>query len=467
MSEPFLSSAQEITFYTPKELPEFEENLEAISKKAKALGADAVEAVLMHGTSFSLDYRLGKIENVELSESTRWGVRLFLGKRQASVSSNDFSKDVCERLLQEALMVARLTPEDPYCGLAEPDVMASNDPSGLDLESYDSTVPSPAALQELVLACEQAALEVPGVVSSEGASISWGKSTLLLKTSKGFSGISKDSSFSLWASVLAEKEGDKQREAYGHAAVFLEDLEPPRLIGQTAGDKAVRSLNPRKFETGQVPVVYDALISRTLLGHLLGAIKGTEIARKTSFLQEALGTHLFPSDVTIVDDPLRKRGFGSRTFDGEGLPVRPLKVVEEGVLTSWLLNLHAARQLKLAPTGHASLALGSAPGISCSNFYMLPGKESLQSLLSSVQRGFYVTGLMGMGVNSLTGDYSMGANGFLIEKGQLTVPVHEVTIAGTLLEMFRGMTPADDLVFRGAVSAPTLRIHQMMVAGAG
>ncbi|MGL4825023.1 MAG: TldD/PmbA family protein, partial [Alphaproteobacteria bacterium] len=300
-----------------------------------------------------------------------------------------------------------------------------------------------------------------------GASISWGKSTLLLKTSKGFSGISKDSSFGLWASVLAEKGGDKQREAYGHSAVFFEDLEDPRLIGKTAGDKAVRRLNPRKFETGQVPVVYDALISRSLLGYLLGAIKGSEIARKTSFLQDALGTQIFSPDVTIVDDPLLKRGFGSRAFDGEGLPVQRLNVVEEGVLTSWLLNLHAARKLNLAPTGHASLGLGASPGIACSNFYMLPGKDDLQSLLSPIERGFYVTGLMGMGVNSLTGDYSMGAHGFLIEKGQLTVPVHEVTIASTLPEMFRSITPASDLVLRGNVAAPTLRVDRMTVAGAG
>ncbi len=467
MSEPFLSADQEITFYTAKELPEFEDNLDAILKKAKALGADEVEGSLLHSTSFSLDYRLGAIENVELSESTRWGVRLFMGKRQASVSSNDFSKDVCERLLQEAMMVARLTPEDPYCGLADPDLLAAKDASKLDLESYDNAVPSPAELRDLVLACEQAALDVPGVVSSEGASISWGKSTLLLKTSRGFSGVSKDSSFGLWASVLAEKGGDKQREAYGHSAVFFEDLEDPRLIGKTAGDKAVRRLNPRKLETCHVPVVYDALISRSLLGYLLGAIKGSEIARKTSFLQDALGTQIFPSDVTLVDDPLLKRGFGSRAFDGEGLPVQHLNVVEEGVLTSWLLNLHSARKLNLPPTGHASLGLVGSPGIACSNFYMLPGKDDFQSLLSPIERGFYVAGLMGMGVNSLTGDYSMGAHGFLIEKGQLTVPVHEVTIAGTLPEMFRSITPANDLVLRGNVAAPTLRVDRMTVAGAG
>jgi len=288
---------------------------------------------------------------------------------------------------------------------------------------------------------------------------------MVLVTSDGFAGSYGASSFSLSCSVLAGSGTAMQRDYEYSSARHYADLAAPAVIGQQAAGRAVARLNPRKVKTAQLPVVFAPRVSNSLLGHLAGAISGVAVARGTSFLKHRLGQQLFIKGVTIHDDPHRLRGLRSKPFDGEGVANKPMRVVEDGVLTTWLLDSATARQLGLASTGHAARGPGSNPSPSATNFYMAAGKVSVASLISDIVHGVLVTELIGMGVNPVTGDYSRGASGFWIENGRVTYPVSEITIAGNLLEMFAALTPADDLEFRYGVDAPSIRIEGMTVAG--
>ena len=352
--------------------------------------------------------------------------------------------------------------EDPYAGLAPEDRLLRKRPPALDLT--DEEEPEPAALRERALIAEEAARSIPGVTNSEGGGASSGRSQIALATSHGFAGAYAATSHSTWASVLAGAGSDMQRDYASHNVRHLEDLDDAESIGIRAGQRAVARLNPVKVDSGVMPIIFDPRIGSSLLGHLIGGMVGPAITRRSSFLLESLGQALFDADVTIIDDPLMARGLRSRPFDGEGLPVQRQALIDKGVLTGWLLDSASARQLGLEPTGHASRGGSGAPGASITNVHMEAGVVSPGDLMADVKRGIYVTELIGMGVNGVTGDYSRGAAGFLIEDGEITTPVAEFTIAGNLKDMFLNLTPANDLEFRYGTNAPTLRVEGMTVA---
>jgi PmbA protein len=433
-----------------------------IARATKA-GADAADAVLFESASLSHAQRLGKVEKLERSEGYDLGLRVLIGKQQAIVSSNDRSPAALSELLERAIAMAKTVPEDPYCGLAAPEELARDWPA-LDLD--DPTEPAPETLIARAAAAEDAARAVPGVTNSEGAEAGWSRSRVALAASNGFAGSYSGTHSSISASVLAGTGTGMERDYDYTTAVWAEDLLDPQAIGKSAGERAVKRLNPRKMPTQKVPVVFDPRVAGGIMRHMIGAISGPSIARGTSFLKDKLGQRIFPAGLSIIDDPHRKRGLRAKPFDGEGVRNQRRAIVEDGVLQTWLLDQRSARQLGLKSTGHASRGTSGPPGPAPTNLYMEPGKLAPDALIADIKEGFYITELMGMGVNGVTGDYSRGAAGFWIENGQLTFPVSEVTIASNLKEMFLNLTAASDLVFKTGSDAPTLRIEGMTVAGA-
>ena len=437
--------------------------LDDLLARAKAAGAEAADAVLFDSVSLSHAQRLGELERLEREESRDLGLRVLLGKHQAFVSSTDTSSDALDELVERALAMARSVPEDAYCGLAEPQELAREIP---EIDLRDPAEPTPEVLIARAKACEDAARAVPGVTNSEGAEAGWSSSRIALAASNGFAGGYAVSRHSMGVSVLAgeglgmERDYDFTTKAYGA------DLEDPAEIGRRAGEKAVKRLGARKPETGKFPVVYDPRVAGGLIGHLASAISGPAVARGTSFLKDSLGEGVFAPGITIVDDPHRPRGLRSKPFDGEGIANARRNVVEDGRLTTWIMSLSSARQLGLKTTGHAARGTSGPPGPATTNLFMEPGQLSPAELMADIAQGFYVTEMMGMGVNTVTGDYSRGASGFWISNGELAHPVNEVTVAGNMKDMFLNLTPADDLEFRYGTDAPTLRVEGMTVAGA-
>ncbi|MDA1089444.1 MAG: metallopeptidase TldD-related protein [Proteobacteria bacterium] len=436
--------------------------LDRVLGKATAAGAEAADAVVIESVSLSLAQRLGEREHLSRSESADLGLRVFIGARQAIVSSSDSSERAIDELVERAVAMARSVPEDPYCGLADPDQLAADFP---DLEGCDDTEPDADILSERAAEAEDAARAVPGISNSEGAEASWGRSRVAIAATNGFSQSRAGSRHSISVAVLAG-EGTKMERDYDYATtVHAVDLPSPAEIGRSAGEKTINRLNPQKASSASVPVVYDPRVSNSLVRHLAGAVNGTVVARGTTFLKDKTGEQIFPAAITIIDDPLRPRGLGSKGFDGEGVGTKRLDIIEAGVLTSWILDLRSARQLGLSTTGHAGRGISSPPSPSTTNLYMQAGAVTPQELMADIKAGLYVTEMMGFGVNTITGDYSRGASGFWIENGGLAYPVNEVTIAGNLEHMFAHLTAADDLEFRYATNAPTLRVEGMTVAG--
>jgi PmbA protein len=436
--------------------------LDDLIARARKAGADAADAVLVESAALSVAQRLGKPEKLERAESRDLGLRVFIGKRQAIVSTTDTSPPMLAELVERAVAMARTVPEDPHCGLADAGELARKIPT---IDLCDTTEPTTALLKERARTAEESALAVKGVTNSEGADASWSRSTIALAASNGFHGSYARSHHGVSAAVLAG-EGTGMERDYDYAtAVYGRDLEDPAAVGKRAGERTVKRLHARKAATAKVPIVYDPRASRGLLGHLASAINGAAIARGTSFLKDKLGQRIFGADITITDDPHRPRGLNSKPFDGEGIANRKRAIVEDGVLTTWVLDLRSARQLGLKSTGHAARGTSSPPSPSLTNLYMAAGKMMPEEMIGGILSGFYVTELMGMGVNGVTGDYSRGAAGFWIEHGELAYPVSEVTIAGNLNDMFLNLTPANDLVFRYGTDAPTIRVDGMTVAG--
>lgn len=431
--------------------------------RAMKAGADACDVVYAGDAATQVQMRLGALEDVERAEGEEIGLRVFVGKRSASTASSDLSAAALDALAERAVAMAREAPEDNFAGLAPEGRLMTGALPALDLD--DGGDATPQVLRDRALAAEEAARAVSGVTNSEGAGASASRAVMALATSHGFAGSYTGSSHGLSASVLAGEGGGMQRDYAFHSARHAGDLDAPETIGRKAGERAVARLNPIKLKSGPMPVVLDPRVGSSLLGHLAGAITGAAIARKTSFLLEKLGQRIFPAGIDIVDDPHRPRGLRSRPFDGEGLATHRTSIIEDGVLTGWLVESASGRQLGLAPTGHATRGTSGAPGTGTTNLHMAAGSASPAELMSDIKNGFYVTELIGMGVNGLTGDYSRGASGFLIRDGQLAEAVAEVTIASNLNEMFANLVPANDLDFRYATNAPTLRIDGMMLAG--
>ena len=434
-----------------------------VSQAIKA-GADAADAVYVCDASTEVQVRLGQLEDVARSEGEDIGLRVFVGQRSATISSSNMNPDILAGLVTRAIDMAKEAPEDQYAGLAPQDRLLTG--AVPDFDGDDGLDPDPALLRAAALECENAARAVAGVTNSEGAGASAGRSIFALATSHGFAGVKSGSGYGMSASVLSGDGDAKERDYDWRTTRHLADLDSPFNIGTRAGERAVKRLNPGTVKSGQMPVVFDPRVGGSFVGHLLGGIGGASIARKTSFLLESLGAQLFDSSISIVDDPHRMRGLGSRAFDGEGLPTARRSIIENGVLTGWLMESASARQLGLEPTGHASRGIGGAPGVSTSNVHMEGGSVSVSELIADIRHGIYVHELAGQGVNPVTGDYSRGAAGFLIINGEIAGAVSEFTIAGSLKDMFAAMTAANDLEFTRGTNVPTLRIDGMMIAGA-
>ena len=431
--------------------------------RARRAGADAADAVFVEGTSLSHGRRLGKTEKLERSEGHDLGLRVFIGRQQAVVSSSDRSPKALGELVERVVAMARTVPEDPFCGIAEPGEIAHEWPA---LDMSDPEEPGAEVLIERARAAEEAALAVKGVTNSEGAEAGWGRSQVALAASNGFAGSYGGTSHGVSASVIGGEGTGMERDYDYASAVYAGDLRDPAAIGKSAGERAVKRLGAKKMPTCRCPVVFDPRVARGFISAMLGAISGPSIARGTSFLKDRLEKQIFPEAITIIDDPHRPRGLRSKPFDGEGLANRRRAIIDKGVLTTWLLDLRSARQLGLHSTGHAARGTSSPPGPAPTNVWIEPGALSRKALIADIESGFYVTEMMGFGVNGVTGDYSRGAAGFWIDKGEIAFPVSEMTVAGNLKDMFLRLVAADDLEFKAGIDAPTLRIDDLTVAGA-
>jgi len=435
---------------------------ERLVTAARRAGADQADALAVRSVSLAVELRDGAVEESQRSEGDDLGLRVIVGHKQAVVSTNDLKGNGFDALAERAVAMARAAPEDRFAGLADPELLAGTLPT---LDLIDPDMPEVDELEKLAREAEAAGLAVAGVTKSGGASASAGIGGLVLVTSHGFHGATISSRHSITMAAIAGNGTGMEQDYDFSSTLHAADLDSAGAIGRRAGERAVKRLNPRKVVTRRVPVVFDSRISGSLVGHVASAANGAAIARKTSFLRDKRGERIFSSGIDIIDDPLRPRGLRSRPFDAEGVAGRARKLVEDGVLTTWLLDCATARELDLQTTGHAQRGVSSTPSPGASNLHLAPGAKSPRELIADIEDGFYVTDMIGMGVNLVTGDYSRGASGFWIEHGECTFPVSEVTIAGHLSEIFASLTPANDLVFRHGTNAPTLRVEGMTVAG--
>jgi PmbA protein len=439
-------------------LTDLAERLVAAARRA---GADAADALAVRSVSLAVEVREGAVEESERSEGDDVGLRAFVGRRQAVVSTNDVKADVAA-LAERAVAMAKAAPEDPFTGLADPARLARDVP---DLDLLDPDLPTVTELEARAQRAEHAGLAVKGVTKSGGASASAGIGGMVLVTSHGFRGAYLSSGQSVSMTAIAGEGTAMERDYDYSSTLHGADLDPPEKVGRTAGERTVERLNPRKVKSKRVPVVFDRRIAGSLVGHLASAINGAAVARKTSFLKDRLGERLFRPGIHVLDDPLRRRGLRSRPFDAEGVATRRLAVVANGVLASWILDSATARELGFASTGHAQRGVSSTPAPGPSNLHLAAGSDTPEALMVDIAEGFYVTDLIGVGVNQVTGDYSRGASGFWIENGRRSYPVSEVTIAGNLIDMFQTLLPANDLEFRFGTNAPSVRVEGLTVAG--
>ena len=429
---------------------------------ARRAGADQADALAVRSVSLSVDVRDGAVEESQRSEGDDLGLRVLVGHKQAVVSTNDLIGESFDALAERAVAMARAAPEDRFAGLADAALLARTLPA---LDLIDPDMPEVDVLEKRAREAEEAGLAVKGVTKSGGASASAGVGGMVLVTSHGFHGATLASHHAIAMTAIAGDGTGMERDYDFTSTLHAADMEGPATIGRRAGERAVKRLNPRKVTTRRVPIVYDTRVAGSLVGHLSSAINGASIARKTSFLREKLGQKIFAAGIDIIDDPLRPRGLRSRPFDAEGVAGQKRKLIEDGVLKTWLLDCATARELELETTGHAQRGVSSTPSPGASNLHMAPGDKTPDQLIAEIEDGFFVTDMIGMGVNLVTGDYSRGAAGFWIENGECTFPVSEVTIAGHLFDIFASITPANNLSFRYGTNAPTLRVEGMTVAG--
>jgi len=438
-----------------------------IVTRAMQQGATSAECVIREGDEFSTLVRLGQVETLKESGSKAIGVRVFFGKRSANTHSSDFSRKGLDRMLSSAVELAKITSEDPFAGIPEPEQLGSI-PGELDL--YSADVYSLPGEERIAYArrAEKAALDSdPRIKNSDGGSFDAATGHKILANSHGFLGEYRRSYCSVSAVPIAQEEtGAMQRDYWYSVARSLGRLESPEHVGQVAAKRTLRRLGARKVKTQKVPVIFDPLVATSILEHIFEGVNGDSVYRGASFLAGKLGQKIAETGVTLIDDGTMVGGFGTSPFDGEGVPTRRTVVIDQGVLNSYLLNTYTAKKLKLKTTGNASRGLAGTPGIGPGNYFLKPGSRTPQQLIGDVQEGLYVTELLGMGVNLVTGDYSRGASGMWISKGELAYPVEEITVAGNLKDIFMNISEvASDLEFRGSVAAPTLRIDGLTVGG--
>ena len=436
--------------------------LEKLLAYAKQHGASEADAVATHGRSLGVVVRQGELEDVDNSEGKDIGLRVMVGQRQATVSSSDLSDLSLNQLAERAVAMAKLAPEDPYCGLAPEELLGKNE---ADMELYDGAQMTPQDLKSRALEVEKAALSVKGVMQAEGANANWATSAIYFMTSHGFAEGWRSSRHGMSVSAIAEKDGAMERDYDVDGTRWLSDLKTPEEIGRKAGERTIARLGAKQMASGAMPVMFDRRVSGALVAAMLGAISGSSITRGVSFLKDKLGETLFTRDIQIMDDPFMLRGHGSRPWDGEGILPQKRALIKDGVLTTWLLNTASAKQLGLTTTGHATRSIGSPPGVSATNTYLAAGPKTPAQLMTDMGEGLLITEMFGPSLNSNTGDYSVGVAGFKIENGARAYPVSEITIAGNLLEMYKTLIPANDLIFDGATVAPTLLTEGLTIAG--
>jgi PmbA protein len=446
---------------------DYRELAQGVLGRAATLGASGADVLVVEDASFSVQVRMRGVDTVKSAEEKRLGIRLCFGRRSATTATSDFSAEALARLLDDTAAMAKATAEDACAGLPDADAMAREVP---DLALWDGAAGDVALPERIGLAmrAEAAALDLdPRIVNSEGAEYGSGEARVFFASSQGFSGDYRSSWASLSVSPVAKDDGGMQRDGWYSLKRRFPDLQAPEAVGRIAAERTLRRLGARKVPTQEVPVVFDPDMAASLMRSLCGAASGSAIYRGASFLVGKLGERIAPPGIQVVDDGRMPGGLGSRPFDGEGLPTRRTAVVEDGVLTSYLLDTYSARKLGLASTGNASRSVGQRPTVGPTNFYLAPGPHTPREIIRSVKRGLYVTEMIGFGVNQVTGDYSRGAVGLWIEDGELAFPVDEVTVAGNLNEMLRQIEMVgNDLEWRSSVAAPTLKIARMTVAGA-
>ncbi|WPY93543.1 TldD/PmbA family protein [Limimaricola variabilis] len=432
---------------------------------ARRAGAEAADAVAVDGTALSIDVREGRLEQAERSEGIDIGLRVLIGRRQAVVSSSDARDATIETMAQRAVAMAREAPEDPHAGLADPSQLA-HDTDSSRLEMYDpAPEPDPAGLEEDARRAEAAARGVDGVTQVQGASAGYGRRRIHLAASNGFSGGYARSDRAISCVAVSGTGTGMERDWDGDSRIFQSELRSPEEIGRLAGERAAARQNPRRPRTGKYPVLFDERISSSLIGHLLSAMNGAAIARGSSWLLGHEGDLVLPEALSLIEEPHRPRASGSRLFDGEGLPTATRMLVEEGVLTGWVLDLATARKLGLESTANAARGTTSPPSPAVTNVRLTEGSATRDDLIAQMGTGLLVTSLIGSTINPNTGDYSRGASGFWVEKGEIMHPVNECTIAGNLRDMLRSLVPANDARQHLSRIVPSLLVDGMTLAG--
>jgi len=437
----------------------------ALLKAARDAGAEAADAIAVAGDTQSIEVRNGELEQAERAEGVDIGLRVLIGHRQAHVSASDTSDRTIDEMAARAVAMAREAPEDPWCGLADPDQLARDwDLAALELED-SAPMPDAAALKDAALRAEAAALSVPGISRMDAAGAGWNASRVHLAATNGFSGGYGRSGHSVQAVAICGEGLAMERDYAFETRAHRADLPDPESVGRLAGTRTASRAGAAKPPTGAWPVLYDERVSSSLIGHLVQAVNGAMIARGSSWLKDAMGEAVLPDGVDLIENPNRPRVSGSRPFDGEGLPVRVRTLVENGVLRSWTLDLATARQLGLDSTGNASRGAGGPPGPSAGNLTLTPGKHSREDLLREMGTGLLITSMMGSSINPNTGDYSRGASGFWVENGEITRPVNECTVAGNLRDMLRRLAPANDGRAHLSRVVPSLLVEGLVIAG--
>ena len=429
-------------------------------------GATAADCVLSRSRGLSLTRRLGKDETIERYEDFDTGLRVFVGNKIASVSTNDNSEAAIRDVAKRAVDMAKIAPQDDFSLIASQETL--NDfpiQNSISVDSYDEVEPNIDIIRDRAKEVEDSALSVKGITNSDGADASWGEGETLLMTSNGFFGSSKKSNHSVSVVVIAEKDGKMERDYDYSSKVFGKDLRNSNHIGIEAAKKTLARIGATKPLTGKYPVIFDPRVSRSIAGHFASAINGSAIARKTSFLKDMFNKQIANPSINVIDDPFLKRGLGSRLFDAEGLGSRKYTLIKDGVLEQWLLDLSSAKQLNLKPLGNAKRGISGPPSPGTSNFMISPGDVTPDNLIKNVSEGFFVTDMIGSSVSMITGDYSRGASGFWIKNGELSIPITEATIAGNLKEMFMTLQPANDIDHSHSINSPTLLIEGMTIAG--
>ncbi|MDA9674193.1 TldD/PmbA family protein [Alphaproteobacteria bacterium] len=429
-------------------------------------GASAADCVLSRSRGLSLTRRLGKDETIERYEDFDTGLRVFVGNKIASVSTNENSEFAIKEVAKRAVDMAKIAPQDDFSLIASQETLDEFPiDNSISVDSYDEVEPNIDIIRDRAKEVEDSALSVKGITNSDGADASWGEGETLLMTSNGFFGSSKKSNHSVSVVVIAEKDGKMERDYDYSSKVFGTDLRNSNQIGIEAAKKTLARMGATKPLTGKYPVIFDPRVSRSIASHFASAINGSAIARKTSFLKDMLNKQIANPAINIIDDPFLKRGLGSRLFDAEGLGSRKYTLIKDGVLQQWLLDLSSAKQLNLKPSGNAKRGISGPPSPGTSNFMISPGDVTPENLIKNVSEGFFVTDMIGSSVSMITGDYSRGASGFWIKNGELSIPITEATIAGNLKEMFMTLQPANDIDHSHSINSPTLLIEGMTIAG--